>query len=225
MINIFIGYDPKEAVCYSVCSNSITRLASYPVAITPLNLANIPEYNEIHTDGSTEFSYSRFLVPYLMNYQGWAIYMDCDMVLHSDISELWNLRDHSNAIQCVKHDYQTKQSTKFLNQVNYNYPRKNWSSLMLINCQHPLNRILTPKMIESHTGDYLHQFSWLDDSDISELPIEWNWLSDEYGVNDHAKLIHYTLGSPCFDQYKNTPMANLWFEELNQLNIQNMQHL
>jgi lipopolysaccharide biosynthesis glycosyltransferase len=217
MINIFIGYDPKEAVCYSVCSNSITRLSSIPITITPLNLANIPNYKETHTDGSTEFSYSRFLVPYLMGYAGWAIYMDCDMILQADILNLWQLRDSSKAIQCVKHDYKTKQSTKFLNQANHNYKRKNWSSMMLINCSHPSNQQLTPHLIESSTGEYLHQFNWVSDEDIGELPIEWNWLSDEYGANNNAKLIHYTLGSPCFEQYKNTPMANLWFEEMSYL--------
>ena len=116
MIKLFVGYDPKESICYSVCSNSIIRHASQPVSITPLNLKNLTEYNETHTDGSTEFSYSRFLVPYLMNYQGWAIYMDCDMILTSDILELWTLGDPSKAVQCVKHDYQTKQAVKFFSQ-------------------------------------------------------------------------------------------------------------
>lgn len=212
MIRVFIGFDPREAINYAVLANSISRLSTTPVSITPLNLANLPMYNEIHTDGSTEFSYSRFLVPHLMNYTGWAIYMDCDMLVRSDISKLWALQDSNYAVQCVKHNYSTKQSVKFWGNNNNNYYRKNWSSLMLFNCSKLTN--LTPPLIENSTGKFLHQFEWIDDSDVGELPIEWNWLADEYGVNDSASLIHYTLGSPCFEEYKDTPMSDKWFEEL-----------
>lgn len=214
MVNIFIGYDPKETICHAVCYNSIIRQASAPVSIVPLNLKNLPMYKEMHTDGSTEFSYSRFLVPHLMDYQGWALYMDCDMILTTDIAELIALVDPTKAVQCIKHNYQTKQDIKFFNQSNRNYPRKNWSSLMLFNCAHPYNRVLTPEFIQTNTGSYLHQLSWLGDEAIGELPIEWNWLADEYGVNDSAKIIHYTLGAPCFEEYKNTPMSDRWFAEL-----------
>lgn len=219
MVKIFVGYDPKEAICYSVCSNSITRYATRPVSITPLNLKNLPGYTEVHTDGSTEFSYSRFLVPYLMDYQGWAIYMDCDMIITSDIQELWNMIDPTKAVQCVKHDYKTKQQVKFFNNTNQNYAKKNWSSLMLFNCGHPAVQQLTPKFIENNTGTFLHQFEWLDENLIGELPIEWNWLADEYGINNKAKLVHYTLGAPCFEEYKNIPMADVWFTELSYINI------
>lgn len=217
MINVFIGYDPKESICYSVCSHSILKRSTQPVSITSLNLKNLSVYKETHTDGSTEFTYSRFLVPYLMNYQGWAIFLDLDIILISDITELWNLKNNSMAVLCVKHEYQTNTFKKFLGKNNNNYPRKNWSSVMLFNCAHPKNRILTPQFIQHQTGSYLHQFSWLDDNDIGDLPKEWNWLPDEYGTNDKAKLIHYTLGSPCFEEYKNTPMSEYWFQELNQM--------
>ena len=176
-------------------------------------------YRETHTDGSTEFSYSRFLVPYLMNYQGWALYIDSDMLLTTDITELWKLLDNDKAIICVKHDYQTKAASKFFGNSNRNFYRKNWSSVVLYNCAHPSNRVLTPTLIESSTGAFLHQFEWLTDDEIGRLPKEWNWLADEYGVNDQAKLIHYTLGAPCFEDYKNTPMADLWFKELSYFNI------
>jgi lipopolysaccharide biosynthesis glycosyltransferase len=152
-----------------------------------------------------------------MGYTGWAIYMDCDMLALADIAQLWEQRNEAYALQCVQHDYKTKQQTKFWANHNNDYPRKNWSSLMLINCSHPANAILTPQLIETATGQYLHQLSWLEARHIGKLPIEWNWLADEYGANPNASLVHYTLGSPCIDGYANTPMANLWFEESNRI--------
>lgn len=217
MIPIFVGYDPREALNFSVLVNSLTRLASQPVSIVPINLENIDFYTETHTDGSTEFSYSRFLVPYMMNYNGWAIFMDCDMLARADISELWSLCDSKYAIMCVQHDYQTSSPIKFLGNVNRNYDRKNWSSVMLINCAHESNRVLTPTLVEQQTGQYLHQFKWLDDKLIGNLPAEWNWLADEYGANNDAKLLHYTLGSPFFEEYRNVPMADHWLTELYDL--------
>lgn len=213
MIPIFIGYDPRDAVSFSVLCNSIIRLSSQPVSIIPLNLKNLPMYVEKHTDGSTEFSYSRFLVPCLADYTGWAIYMDCDMLLLDDISKLWALQDPKYAVQCVQHQYSTKQSVKFLGNENRSYPRKNWSSMMLFNCEHPALKLLTPQLISSSTGSYLHQFEWLDDLHIGSLSTDWNWLPDEHGVNDFAKIIHYTLGSPHFEEYKHTPMSEYWFKE------------
>jgi lipopolysaccharide biosynthesis glycosyltransferase len=217
MIPIFIGYDPRESLNFSVLTNSLIKYSSQPLNIIPISLNNLPFYVERHLDGSTQFSYSRFLVPYLMDYNGWAIFMDSDIIAKADISELWSLCDSKYAIMCVKHDYQTSSSVKFLGNQNRNYNRKNWSSVMLMNCGSEHNRSLTPNKVETQTGHYLHQFKWLDDSLIGSLPKEWNWIADEYGVNDNAKLIHYTLGSPCFTEYRNTPMANNWLEELNDL--------
>lgn len=213
MIPIFIGYDPSEAASYSVLAHSLTRLSTQPLTICPINLGNLPFYQEQHTDGSTQFSYSRFLVPYLMGYAGWAIYMDCDMLALADISELWSLRDDALALQCAQHSYKTKQQTKFWARANADYPRKNWSSLMLLNCAHPSLRVLTPEFVSSSTGDTLHQFKWLEDQLIGSLPLEWNWLADEYGSNPEARLVHYTLGSPCIEGYEDTPMSDLWFKE------------
>ena len=221
MINLFIGYDPRESLGYSVCVNSIIRHTTSPLAITPLSLKNLSDiYTENHTDGSTEFTYTRFLIPYLMNYTGWAIFMDSDIVTTTDINELWQCsKQHSDkAIICVHHDYKTKAGSKFFGSANRDFYRKNWSSVMLINCAHPKNRVLTPKMINSSTGAELHQFTWLDDNDIGSLPIEWNWLVDEFGANDKAKIIHYSLGTPFLEEYKNTPMADVWFKEQALLN-------
>lgn len=213
MIPIFIGYDPREAVAYHVCSNSIIRHSSQPVSISPLALNILKGYEERHTDGSNHFIYSRFLVPHLMSYKGWAIFMDGDMLLRTDITELWNLRDDSKAVMVVKHDYKTKMTEKYLGAKNENYPRKNWSSVILWNCGHPDNIVLTPSLIEKQTGAFLHRFTWLNDELIGELPKVWNWLPDEYGENSEAKLLHYTLGTPSFHDFATTPMGNEWHRE------------
>lgn len=213
MINIFIGYDSREAIAYHVCTNSIIRHSSNPLSITPLALNNLPIYSEMHSDGSNQFIYSRFLVPHLMSYDGWALFIDGDMILRSDITELWNLRDDSKAVMCVHHDYKTKAENKYLGAKNQNYPRKNWSSVVLWNCSHPANRTLTPQFVQEATGAQLHRFTWLPDDLIGEIPKVWNWLPDEFGGNSRAKLLHFTLGTPCFHEYANTEMASEWHSE------------
>ena len=213
MIPIFIGYDKREAIAYHVCSNSIIRQSSEPVSLNPLALNLLKGYSEKHTDGSNHFIYSRFLIPYLTDYQEWAIFIDGDMILRDDIAELWNMRDESKAAMVVQHDYKTRMTEKYLGAKNENYPRKNWSSVILWNCAHPKNRILTPEFVQNATGAQVHRFTWLDDSEIGSLPIEWNWLPDEFGENKNAKLLHYTLGTPCFHDFATTPMADEWHRE------------
>lgn len=213
MIPIFLGYDPREAIVYHVCTNSIVTTSSQPVSLNPLALSLLNGYKESHTDGSNHFIYSRFLVPSLMDYKGWAIFIDGDMILQEDIAELWNLRDDSKAVMVVKHDYKTKMKEKYLGAPNEDYPRKNWSSVILWNCGHPANRAVTPEFVEDSTGAQLHRFTWLDDDLIGELPIEWNWLPDEFGENKDAKLLHYTLGAPSFHEFATTPMGNCWHEQ------------
>ena len=212
-IPIFIGYDPREAVAYHTCANSIIRHASRPVAIIPLALNLFDDYEETHTDGSNHFIYSRFLVPHLMEYTGHAIFIDGDMIVRDDIVELWEQRDVTKDIQVVKHDYQTRMTEKYLGAPNENYPRKNWSSVILWNCNSFPNRKLTPDFVQQSTGSFLHRFTWLDDERIGELSREWNWLPDEYGPNPDAKLLHYTLGTPCFHEFATTPMADEWHRE------------
>jgi hypothetical protein len=213
MVRLFIGYDAREAVVYHVCVNSIIRQASLPLSVTPLALRNLPRYAERHRDGSNQFIYSRFLVPSLMGYSGWALYIDGDMLLRADIAELWNLRDESKAVLCVHHDYRTKMREKYLGAKNEDYPRKNWSSVVLWNCGHPANRKLTPDFIDGATGAQLHRFTWLEDGLIGQIPREWNWLPDEFGANPQAKLLHWTLGAPCFHEFANAPMADEWHRE------------
>lgn len=212
-LQIFIGYDPREAIAYHVCSNSIIRHSTKPVSLNPLALNNLQSYKETHTDGSNHFIYSRFLVPYLMNYKGWAVFIDGDMILRDDINKLFSMRDESKAVMVVKHNYKTKMNKKYFGVKNENYPRKNWSSVILWNCGHKLNRTVTPEFIQNSTGAQLHRFTWIPDEFIGELPIEWNWLSDEFGINNDAKLIHYTLGTPCFHTFSTSPMADEWHKE------------
>ena len=213
MIPIFIGYDPREAIAFHVCTNSIIRHSSHPVSINPLALNILKDYKEKHTDGSNHFIYSRFLVPHLMQYKGWAIFMDGDMLLRDDIEKLWDLRDNSKAVMVVKHDYKTKMTEKYLGAKNENYPRKNWSSVILWNCEHAANKVVTPEFIETATGAQLHRFTWLADELVGELPKIWNWLPDEFGANRDAKLLHYTLGTPSFHDFATTPMGNEWHRE------------
>ena len=213
IIPVFIGYDPREAIAFHVCANSIIRQASQPVSIIPLALNLLKDYTETHTDGSNQFIYSRFLVPHLMRFTGQAIFIDGDMIVRGDIAELWNLRDSTKDVQVVKHNYKTKMTEKYLGSKNEDYPRKNWSSVMLFNCSSYPTRKLTPDYIQKSTGAHLHRFEWADDERIGELPIEWNWLPDEFGPNAHAKLLHYTLGTPSFHEFATTPMGDEWHRE------------
>jgi lipopolysaccharide biosynthesis glycosyltransferase len=212
-IPIFIGYDSREAIAYHVCANSIIRQSSVPVAIVPLALNNFKDYTETHTDGSNQFIYSRFLVPHLMGYTGHAIFMDGDMIVRGDIAELWALRQSDKDVQVVKHDYKTRMTEKYLGAKNEDYPRKNWSSVMIFNCSNFPTRKLTPEYIQKSTGAHLHRFAWTSDDRVGELPSEWNWLPDEYGENLNAKLLHYTLGTPCFHDFATTTMADEWHRE------------
>ena len=213
IIPIFVGYDPREAIAYHACVNSIIRNASKPVAIVPVALGLFKDYKETHTDGSNHFIYTRFLVPHLMEYTGWAIFIDGDMIVRGDIAELWNQRDDYKDVMVVKHDYKTCMPVKYLGAKNEDYPRKNWSSVILWNCASFPNRRLTPEFVQHSTGSELHRFSWLEDARIGELPKEWNWLPDEYGPNPDAKLLHYTLGTPCFHEFADTPQGSEWHKE------------
>ena len=212
MINLYVGYDEREAIAYHVFCHSVIKNTSIPVKITPLVLSQLKEFNETHQDRSNDFVYSRFLTPYLNEFDEWAIFADGDMICQADLKELIGMADPNKALMVVKHDYQTKASIKYLGNINENYPRKNWSSVILWNCSHPKHKILTPEFVSSQTGKFLHRFSWLDDNDIGELPVEWNWLACEYEKNTDAKLIHYTLGTPCFKDFRDTDMAEIWYD-------------
>ena len=219
MINIFIGYDRNEQIAYHVLSQSILRNATRPIRITPLYQPNIKyEFSRERSKiESTEFSFSRFIVPKLMDYTGWALFMDCDMLMKADISELWSLRDEKYAVQVAKHDYQPQEEKKFMGAVQTKYVKKNWSSVMLMNCDKC--KSLTPDFVNSATGLQLHQFKWLENDDlIGEIPLEWNWLVDEpgYEIKEGVKNLHYTKGGPYFKEYKDCGYSELWFDHFKE---------
>lgn len=223
MIRLFAGYDPRETIGYHVFASSVIRRSSEPVSITALRLESLPGYTETHMDGSNAFIYSRFLVPWLCDWKGFAIFADgSDMLCRADIAELWALCDPLMAVQVVKHDYQTRFPRKYIGTKietnNESYERKNWSSLMLINCAHRAWQEIIPAAVETMTGAQLHRFSFIPDRYIGELPGEWNRLVTEEPHDPKAKIIHYTLGIPAFDYYKYTPHADHWRGELAELN-------
>lgn len=190
----------------------------------PINLANLKQiYNRPkNPKQSNEFSFSRFLVPYLSNYEGQAIFLDCDMLLRTDISEIFEVfeYDPGKAVYVVKHNYTPKDNIKYLNNVQYDYPRKNWSSVVLWNCAHEKNKQLTPSFVNTADPMVLHRFMWLDDDDIGSLDVHWNWLVGEYeNPPDDVKNIHWTVGGPYFHEYQNADFADEWREEHRLMNF------
>jgi lipopolysaccharide biosynthesis glycosyltransferase len=214
MIRIFIGYDERETAALTVLSHSILARASQPVGITPLMLSQLRQLHRRarHPLQSTDFSFTRFLTPALCGYEGWSLFMDCDMLVRADIAELWALRDDRRAVQVVKHDYVPVETTKFLNQPQSRYEKKNWSSVMLFN--NARCRALTPEYVDTASGLELHQFKWLgDDSLIGALPARWNHLVGHDAHDPHAANLHYTTGGPWFPEYRDCEYAQEWFRE------------
>ncbi|MEM6354354.1 MAG: glycosyltransferase [Pseudomonadota bacterium] len=211
MIRVFVGFDSKEVVAYHALCQSIIDHASVPVAFTPVALSHLGGLftRERNAMQSTEFSFSRFLVPYLSGFEGWSLFMDCDMLFRADIAELWVLRDERYAVMCVQHDYTPKEDTKFLGQVQTKYEKKNWSSVMLFN--NARCAALTPDFVNSATGLELHQFKWLEgDHLIGALPRRWNHLVGVYERDPAAANVHFTEGGPYFAGYADADYAEDW---------------
>lgn len=220
MLKIFIGYDPNETIAYHVLAHSIMRRSTFPVEIIPLMLSQLPMTRERDPKQSTEFAFSRFLVPHLSGYKGHSLFMDCDMLCRSDIVDLFALVDPEKAVSVVKHDYTPSTERKFLDQEQTRYVKKNWSSVMLFNNAKCLT--LTPEFVNAATGLELHQFRWLNnENEIGELPREWNHLVGEYPYDEGAKIVHYTLGGPYFPEYENCEYSTEWFDELERMTYSN----
>ncbi|XP_039127009.1 protein CDI-like [Dioscorea cayenensis subsp. rotundata] len=226
ILKIFVGYDSREDVAYQVCRHSLLKHASIPVEVIPLKQSELREIGlytrERGPTESTEFSFTRFLTPYLARYQGWAVFVDCDFLFLADVAELMQLADNRYALMCVKHEYQPKEGTKMDGVLQTSYPRKNWSSMVLYNCQHPNNQILTPQLVSSQSGAFLHRFMWLEDEEIGSIPFTWNFLVGHNKVEENdpmtiPKAIHYTCGGPWFEAYKNCEFADIWLKELEEL--------
>jgi lipopolysaccharide biosynthesis glycosyltransferase len=215
-VSLYIGFDPREAAAYHAFCQSVIAKASVPVSFHPLHKQMLGGFDG-QRDGSNAFIYSRFLVPYLQGYQGWAAFADGDMVCLDDIADLMALCDDRFAVMVVKHDYKTKHCRKYIGTEmeadNASYPRKNWSSVVLFNCAHPANRILTPEFVAQSPGSLLHRFGWLKDDQIGELPQEWNALVGEQDISC-ANLLHYTLGVPGIQYYQHSPGSEHWHRAL-----------
>jgi len=218
-LKVFVGWDPRENIAWEVCRHSIlSRTDPKQVSVTPLIQADLRAQGlytrDIDIKAATEFSLTRFLTPSLAGHDGYAIFVDCDFLFLTDIRGVLDQIDPSKAVSVVKHDYQPTDTHKMDGCVQYAYPRKNWSSLIVFNCAHPGVRALTPTVVNTAEPAYLHRFSWLNDSEIGELDKGWNYLEGWYPAQyDKLNAIHYTLGGPWFEHKRDCDFADLWLNE------------
>jgi|TARA_Y100000389_G_C17393764_1_gene481391 lipopolysaccharide biosynthesis glycosyltransferase len=220
-MKVFIGYDTREDIAYQVCKHSLES-RNKDVKVIPLIQHTLRKQGwytrPIDKLASTEFTFTRFLIPELTNFNGWALFCDSDIIFLNDVKELFDQVDDKYAVMCVKHDYTPKEGTKMDGQTQTVYPRKNWSSVMLVNCSHSSNKKLNTALVnnESITGAYLHRFSWLNDDEIGEFSYEWNYLTDWY-IEGTPKALHYTEGGPWFENYRDCPFNRVWKKELQDM--------
>lgn len=218
-LRFFIGWDSREDIAYQVARRSLLRNASVPVEVSPIKLPELVERGlytrDIDPLASTEFTYSRFLTPYLAGYEGWAVFVDCDFLFFGDAAELQDYMDPKYAVLCVQHDYKPKETTKMDGVPQSAYPRKNWSSFMLFNCAHPSTRTLTPEVVNRESGAYLHRMQWARDEEIGALPTGWNWLEGWYDKPEagYPQAVHHTRGGPWFAEWQDVDYAAEWIAE------------
>jgi hypothetical protein len=223
-MKVFVGYDTREDIAYQVCKHSLES-RNKNVEVRPLKQNELREQGwysrPIDKLASTEFTFTRFLVPELCNFDGWALFCDSDIIFIEDIKELFDQADNKYAVMCAQHDYTPKEGVKMDGQTQTVYPRKNWSSVVLFNCGHPSNKKLDLNLVNNPeiTGAYLHRFSWLDDTEIGQISHEWNWLTDWYeeGKDGSPKALHYTEGGPWFENYRNCGWHSTWKIELQEM--------
>ena len=223
-MKVFVGYDTREDIAYQVCKHSLES-RNKNVEVRPLKQNELREQGwysrPIDKLASTEFTFTRFLVPELCNFDGWALFCDSDIIFIEDIKELFDQADNKYAVMCAQHDYTPKEGVKMDGQTQTVYPRKNWSSVVLFNCGHPSNKKLDINLVNNPdiTGAYLHRFSWLDDTEIGQISHEWNWLTDWYeeGKDGSPKALHYTEGGPWFENYRNCGWHSTWKIELQEM--------
>lgn len=219
-LRIYIGWDSREDIAYQVAKLSIENLASVPIEIIPLKQKKLRKqglyWREVDTLAATEFTYTRYLIPELNKFNGWALFIDCDFVFRCDVKEIFDQADNRYAIMCAQHDYTPAEGMKMDGKVQTVYPRKNWSSMMLINCGHPDNKVLTVDVVNDpeKTGAFFHRYSWLSDDKIGQLSHEYNWLVGWYTEpkDGSPKVLHYTEGGPWFKEYENCEYAFEWYQ-------------
>ena len=218
MKKVFIGYTSTQDILFRVSKNSIER-KSIGVKCFPIIQSSLRElgvYSRDHDKlGTTEFSITRFLTPWLAGYEGWVLFCDNDTLALEDINALFDLADDKYALMCVQHDHQPTNKIKLNNQAQTIYPRKNWSSVVLWNCGHAKNKRITPDYVNEASPMHLHRFLWLDDDDIGNLSHEWNWLVDWYSSSKDGKpkLLHYTDGGPYFKDHQDCDYSKEWLDE------------
>lgn len=218
-LKVFIGFDSREPEAYEVAKYSVLRHSSIELEVFPLVVEDLRKrgfyWRETDPLASTEFTYTRFLAPYLAGFEGKVVFFDCDFLWCGDIAGLMDLAVGEFAVWCVKHDYIAKERTKMDGVVQSNYPRKNWSSLMVFDANHSSTRKLTLENVNSQVPAYLHRMQWADDSEIGELDSTWNWLEGVYEKPKEGvpKAIHFTRGGPWFDAWQNVDYAQLWLSE------------
>jgi hypothetical protein len=215
-VNVFVGYDSTQEDAFNVCSYSLKRHGD--VNVIPLKQQDLRDRNiytrDIDTEASTEFSLTRFLVPYLSNYEGFSLFCDSDFLWTENVENVFKqFKDKNKCVMVVKHDYTPKTEIKMDNKVQHKLPRKNWSSMMLFNNSEC--KSLTPNIVNRATPKYLHQFMWLTDRQIGELSYEYNWLVGYYSETESKKpkAIHYTDGGPWHKGYENCEYSDLWKNE------------
>ena len=219
-LKIFVGWDSREDIAFRTCKQSIIDNTNVDVDIIPLKQKKLRDqgvyWRQPDKMASTEFTFTRFMVPALAEMKGWALFIDCDFVALDDVKKLFDQADDQYAVMCVHHDYTPKEGEKMDGQKQLNYPRKNWSSAVLWNCGHPDNKVVDKELVNDPTidGKYMHRFSWLTDDKIGKISHEWNWLVGWYKpVRDgQPKAIHYTEGGPWFDQYRNCAFSKEWYQ-------------
>tara|TARA_R110000823_G_scaffold267453_1_gene387414 strand:+ start:3159 stop:3821 length:663 start_codon:yes stop_codon:yes gene_type:complete len=214
-LKVFVGWDSREQYAYEVCVTSLKKYSSQEIDIYPIVrdvLIDTGDYYRPQPEaGSVEFTYTRFLAPHLADHKGWALFIDCDFLFTKDVAELFAMADDKYALMCVKHDYTPKNTVKMDGQKQVSYPRKNWSSCILWNCEHPSNKALTKDVVSTESGAYLHRFQFLKDEEIGEIPLEWNWLEGEYEKPETPPAaIHFTNGGPWFEDWQDVDYADLW---------------
>ena len=227
--SIWIGFDPREAAAFAVCRDSIKRTLTQPIPIhgivlddlrrdglyyRPIDFRDGQLYDPIsEAPMSTEFAISRFFTPYLAD-SGWALFMDCDMLVRSSLARLFEEANPKYAVYCVKHNHIPKEIVKMDGQTQTRYARKNWSSFCLFNCDHPSNKGLTLKKLNTLPGRDLHRFCWLKDEEIGELGPEWNYLVEETTADVRPNVLHFTKGGPWMEGFEDVSYADQWQEAL-----------
>ena len=249
-LNVFVGYDRRESEAFYVAVKSLVDKSSIPLRVHMLHETNLracglytrgyhydderPQVRVDDADGrpfSTDFAFTRFLVPALTDYRGWALFFDCDFLFRADVAKLLEVyADPGYSVSCVQHKHvPLAGAVKMDAQLQQRYACKNWSSFMLFNCSHPNNRLLTPATVNAWRGGDLHSFQWLPSlTEVGEIDERWNWLVNASPTTDAGHAIsmenivgdgrvdespfaaHFTSGGPWFPEYRDVPFADEW---------------